>query len=79
MFNFALCICLVPVKLILLSMKSVAILVERFPAFSGRTKSHDLICIRHTYQNDKICKPVDLLKSNKKQTAMTNMTRQRML
>ena len=38
-------------------------LVESFPAFSGRTESRDLICIRHTYQNDKICKPIGLLKS----------------
>ena len=37
--------------------------MESFPAFSGRTESHDLICIRHTYQNDKICKPIGLLKS----------------
>ena len=36
---------------------------ESFPAFSGRTESRDLIFIRHTYQNDKICKPVGLLKS----------------
>ena len=34
-----------------------------FPAFSGRTESRDLICIRHTNQNDKICKPIGLLKS----------------
>ena len=38
-------------------------MVESFPAFSGRTESRDLICIRHTYQNDKICKPIGLLKS----------------
>ena len=37
--------------------------MESFPAFSGRTESRDLICIRHTYQNDKICKPIGLLKS----------------
>ena len=37
--------------------------MESFPAFSGRTESRDLICIRHTYQNDKICKTIGLLKS----------------
>ena len=37
--------------------------MESFPAFSGRTGSRDLICIRHTYQNDKICKPIGLFKS----------------
>ena len=37
--------------------------MESFPAFSGRTESRELICIRHTYQNDKICKPTGLLTS----------------
>ena len=37
--------------------------MESLPAFSGRIESRDLICIRHTYQNDKICKPICLLKS----------------
>ena len=43
-------------KVKLLSINSVAI-------FGGRTESRDLICIRHTYPNDKICKPIGLLKS----------------
>ena len=63
MFSFALCTCLVPVKLNYRQQKVLPFLVESFPAFSGRTESRDLICIRHTYQNDKICKPIDLLKS----------------
>ena len=45
-----------------LSSKVLPFLVESFPAFSGRTELRDLICIRHTYQNYKICKPIGLLK-----------------
>ena len=63
MFIVALCTCLVPVKLTYCQYKLFPFLVESFPAFSGRTKSRDLICIRHTYQNDKIYKPIGLLKS----------------
>ena len=37
--------------------------MESFVAFSGRNESRDLICIRDTYQNDKICEPIGLLKS----------------
>ena len=55
-------------KVKLLSIKTVAILVESFPAFSGRTESRDLICTRHTYQNDKVCKTIVLLKSYENRT-----------
>ncbi len=63
MFSFALCTCLVPVKLNYCEYKLFPFLVESFSAFSGRIESCDLICIRHTYQNYKICKPIGLLKS----------------
>ena len=62
MFVFALCACLVPVKLTYCQYKLFPFLVKSFPAFSGHTESRDLICIRHTYQNDKICKPIGLPK-----------------
>ena len=64
MFIFALSTCLVPVKLHYSQYKLFPFLAESFSAFSGRTESRDRICIRHTYQNDKICKPMGLLKSN---------------
>ena len=64
MFIFALCTCLVPVKLTYCQYKLFLFLVESFPVFSGRVESRDLICIRHTYQNDKICEPIGLLKSD---------------
>ena len=64
MFIFALCTCLVPVKLTYCRNKLFPFLVESFLVFSGRPESRDLIYIRHTYQNDKICEPVGLLKSD---------------
>ena len=63
MFIFALCTCLVPVEITYCQYKRFPFLVESFPVFSGRTESRDLICIHHTYQNEKICKPIGLLKS----------------
>ena len=59
-FIFALLTCLVPVKVNHYQYKLFPFLVKSFPAFSGRNESRDLICIRHTYQNDKICKPIGL-------------------
>ena len=63
MFIFALCTRLVAVKLTYCQYKLFPFLVESFPVFSGRAESRDLICICHTYQNDKICEPIGLLKS----------------
>ena len=42
-------------------------MVKSFPVFSGHTESRDLICIRHTYQNDKICEPKDRFHSRGQQ------------
>ena len=45
MFSFALCTCLVSVKLLHCTVNK-----NRLPAFAGCTESRNLICIRRTYQ-----------------------------
>ena len=41
----------------------IKLLSIHFLELSGRTESRGLICIRHQYQNDKICKPRGPFKS----------------
>ena len=63
MFSFALCTCLIPVKLNYCQYKLFPFLVESFPAFSGCIESRDLAYFAHIKMTRLAIKPFSLLKS----------------